>query len=159
MIIRPAENKDKPQLIQFLNDFVEYHEKHHVISPELAPFEEYIDKDSYFQQVADWYLNPDKSFTYVAEVERKVIGYISGFIEKRDSRKMDTKGVIEDWFVYDEYRSQGLGQKLLEKLTETFKKQGCTHLSVNAFIDNKETIKKYRHMGFIDSDITLLKKI
>lgn len=159
MKIRKAVPEDKTQLIQFLNDFVEYHEKFNVISPELAPFEEYKDKDNYFKLVADWYLDKKKSFTYVAEDNNNLIGYISGYIEKRDSRKMDTKGVIEDWFVYEKYRSQGVGQKLLNQLTAEFKKHHCTHLSVNAFIDNKDTVEKYRHLGFVVSDITFVKQI
>lgn len=159
MLIRKATEKDTVYLIQFLNDFVKYHKDNNIISAELAPFEEYKDKDNYFKEVVAGYLNEDKFYTFVAEEDGKLVGYICGYTEERPSRIFDKKGMIEDWFVRQEYRNKGVGKQLLDALIKEFKKEKCTHLYVSAFANNHETIEKYHKMGFIDMDLSMVKEI
>lgn len=159
MIIRKAKIEDGEELIQFLNDFVQYHHENNIISSELAPFEEYRDKDNYFKEVVAEYLNKDKFYTFVAEEDNKLVGYICGYTEERPSRIFNKKGMVEDWFVKEEYRNKGVGNELLDALIEKFKGDKCTHLYISAFANNRETIDKYHKMGFIDMDLSLVRKI
>ena len=158
MIIRKGTAEDISQLIQFLHDFAEYYRKNNIISPELAPFEVYKNKDDYFARVVESYFDKQKHI-FVAEVNGRLIGYIFGYAKERPGRLLNKKGIVEDWFVADNYRNTGIGKKLLAFLIKEFKNENCNVLSICAFASHKETISKYRQMGFVDMDLTLVKKI
>lgn len=159
MIIRNASSSDKTQLLGLLNGFSDYNLKNSYFSSDLAPFEEFKDRNKTFELVVTKYLNDENFFTFVAEESNNLVGYICGYIEERPSRVLDKKGVIEDWFVVDQFRGEKIGEQLLTALTTKFKQENCTHLGVSIYASNKDTLDIYHHLGFIDSDLSLVRII
>lgn len=102
--------------------------------------------------------NP-KYFFFVAEDNGNVNGYICGTVKIKNFQVEDTEGAIKKWFVSEVYRHKGVGNQLYEALIEEFKKAHCTHVALKVFVDNKTTIAMYHKMGFIDLELTLVKKL
>jgi PhnO protein len=159
MVIRRATFEDKDQLLNLFNQFEEYYQKNHILSKDLQAFEEEKDQNQAFETSVNKYLTDPNYFTLVAELEGKLIGYISGKSIERLRYIMDRKGFIEDWFVLEEFRGKGIGKQLLTKIIELFKQDGCTHLELSVYTQNREAITVYNQLGFISVDIIMVKKI
>lgn len=159
MKIRKASIEDKDELVKLLDEFNEYYFEEKIFSEEFIPFWEYKDKQAIFNEtVQEWLTNPEYFF-FVAEEERKIIGYIVGQIKDRDPRVMDKEGYINDWFVKKKWRSKGVGMSLYNMLLKEFQDQACNRLGLYTNIRNKKTIDFYHKLGFIDESLTLVKKI
>jgi ribosomal protein S18 acetylase RimI-like enzyme len=87
------------------------------------------------------------------------VGYITGNINERKSRVFDKEGYIEDWFVEENDQGKGVGRKLMEELIKEFKNKGVNYLKLGVYAGNDKIIQMYRLMGFIDSDLALVKRL
>ena len=96
---------------------------------------------------------------YVAENQGELIGYICGIVKEKQYRKINKEGFIEDWFVLEEYRHQGVGKKLYDTLLGEFKKAGCQRIALQAYTANKEAIDMYHRMGFMEMELELVKEL
>jgi GNAT superfamily N-acetyltransferase len=59
-------------------------------------------------------------------------------------------GFLEDVFVKEEFRGQGLGTKIVKKVIEEAKSQGCYKLVANSRHDRLEVHQLYQNLGFKD---------
>lgn len=157
-MIRRLQKTDREQLIELLWEFDRYNEDN-LLSAELKPFHEYKNTNAVFERDADEYISKEEFIVFVAEVDGKLVGYSTAKLSKKPDRVLDKEAYIEDWFVREDYRGQGLGEELFKSLIDEIKKRGCTHIKLDAFVSNKKAIDIYHKSGFIDETIVMYKKV
>lgn len=101
---------------------------------------------------------------FVAEYNKKFIGFIAGFIEKQSKEELleciPTKiGKVEDLFVYSEYRSKNLGKILMKNIESYFKKKKCDVIRLHVFALNSRAHEFYKRLLYHDRQISMLKRI
>ena len=158
--IRTLQKTDEKQLFNLAIEFLEKYQRGKIVSKKLLPLIQYKNYDKHLKEDVKKYmkLNPKEAIIFVAEDNKKLIGYIYGRIEKKPKMVLDRVGMIEDWFVQEKYRGKGIGEKLWNELMNWFKKKKCNCLEVDAYITNKKAIKIYHKLGFIDKLIFMIKK-
>ena len=143
----------------------------------LVELEEYlisIDKDNldiihteYREKMAiidleDVYNNNGKC--YLAVNNNKAIGMIMGKIPKYEKYdyldyKCPKRGIITELIVTKNIRSRGIGNLLMQKMEEYFKKENCEYVLVDVFAYNINAINFYKKMDYHSRMITNIKKI
>ncbi len=120
----------------------------------------------------DWPLGP-KSREYfqsridgegvccVCEENGKILGYFAGGLTGREDYRLDFGQIaeLENIFVLDNYRSQGLGQKMLDFLFDWCQKKSVARVKVIASVQNLKGIDFYEKNGFQKYNIVLEKVI
>ncbi|MDR1215519.1 MAG: GNAT family N-acetyltransferase [Treponema sp.] len=101
---------------------------------------------------------------YIAEANNYCVGMIAGIIEKysivdNTHYKNNKEGRILELFVEENYRKENIGKKLMEKIEEYFKENGCDFLLVDVFEYNKVAKEFYRKSGYNARNIEMCKKI
>ncbi len=148
--IRVAESEDW-QSIQKLNSEVFQNDKDNDPDMDLDwPYTEQGIK--YYQNLA----NGTYGHCLIAEVDSAPIGYVALSIKDFGYRK--SKYVeVENIGVSPEYRSQGIGEKLMIASAEWAKSEGADRLYVEAFWGNSKAIKYYKNNGFVEIGVELEK--
>ncbi|MFH1820471.1 MAG: ribosomal protein S18-alanine N-acetyltransferase [Candidatus Nealsonbacteria bacterium] len=100
-----------------------------------------IEKTSFSQPWSKSEFKKYESCFFVAEEKGEIIGFVLGRISK-------TQGTIKKIAVNQEYRGQGIGQALLEKILEIFKKQGVKEAIARVRLDNKISLSFLKKTGF-----------
>lgn len=114
-----------------LSDLPEVMEIEKVSFPQPWP-ETYL-KKLYKERVQDF---------LVAEVSRKVVGYILGYV------KPDKSGSIKTLAVAPDYRRQGIGKKLVNFIIQKLKKKGIKEIFLHTRIKNRVASSFYKKLGF-----------
>ena len=153
IIIRPA-RPGELKIVQDLNHELFLSDQRHFGDLNLDwPYQE--DGEEYFTQL----VNGESGVCYVAEVEGKVIGYAAGGIMYKHSAYNGKRAELENMFVKAEYRSQGIGGKLVDAFFAWAKSQQADMAVVNAFSPNTQAIAFYEHAGFEPYSVYLMKKL
>lgn len=105
-----------------------------------------------------------KGKIYLAEEDEKVVGMVCGVIwEQSEKNKLEIGehmlGEVLDLYILDEYRGQGIGSTLLQKIEEYFKENGCDSMWIGVFADNPGARRTYEKFGFREREIGMLKEI
>lgn len=148
--IRVAKSNDWKS-IQKLNNEVFQNDKEN--DPDMDLNWPYTEKGiKYYKSLA----NGTYGHCFIAEEDGKAVGYVALSIKDFGYRK--SKYVeVENIGVSPEHRSQGIGEKLIEKASEWAKEQGAQRLYVEAFWGNTKAIKYYKNNGFVEIGIELEK--
>lgn len=101
----------------------------------------------------------EKDIILVAEVDTKIIGYIWGSLHERKSHKLSKMGYIDEIYIENQFRQQGVGKKLLKNLEEEFIKLECDHLITHADWDNEVAKKSHVAWGMKPVTVEYWKKI
>lgn len=97
---------------------------------------------------------------FVIEIDGSIIGYVLGGLCKFESyRTVEKVAELENMFVYEEYRRQGVGKKLYDAFLAWAKEQKVNMLRVQATSQNKAAINFYRKCGFKDYTLILEKEV
>lgn len=102
-----------------------------------------------------WQLNT-RSIIYVVREGLQVIGAATLIIEQKFINNLGRVAHIEDVAIHKDHQGKGIGQKLIEKLTEEAKKQGCYKIILDC---NLELIPFYEKCGFVQSAIQMRKNL
>ena len=106
----------------------------------------------YYQDLA----NGAYGHCLIAEIDGIAVGYVALSIKDFGYRK--SKYVeVENIGVSPEFRSKGIGEKLMNASSEWAKSQGANRLYVEAFWGNTKAIKYYKNNGFTEIGIQLEK--
>ncbi len=79
--------------------------------------------------------------TWVAELSDRIVAFVSLLIDGED-------GEIDPIVVRSELRSQGIGRKLLDLMTEEARRRGVRSLSIRPVARNVEAMALYHEAGF-----------
>ena len=132
-VIRNAERKDTPLILQFIKKLAEYENLVH----EVVADEETLEK---------WIFDKEKAEVIFAVEDRKEIGFALFF--HNFSTFLGRAGIyLEDLYVEPEYRGKGYGKALLKKLASIAVERGCGRLEWWCLDSNKSSIDFYLSMG------------
>lgn len=157
---------------------IEYEEKYlEDVKDLLVELEEYIisiDKDELDQLHHDYRekmavldleeVGDNEGKCYLALDNNKVIGLIMGYVRTYDEYdyldyKCPRSGEISELIVSKNIRSNGVGQKLMNKVEEYFKSIGCEYIFIDVFAYNDKAINFYRKQGYHTRMLIDVKKI
>jgi len=102
-------------------------------------------------EVFEEFLN-QKNFTYVVELDGKIIGCASLILQKKLIRNGGIAGYIEDVVIHEDFRNKKIGQQLVQKLVEEAKYQNCYKVILSCFT---ERVSFYERVGFYNESITM----
>lgn len=86
--------------------------------------------------------------------ENKIIASGSILIEKKFIHKLSSVGHIEDIVVDKEFRSMGLGNQLVNYLSNVAKERGCYKVILNC---SDKNVKFYNKCGFVIKEFEMAK--
>lgn len=100
--------------------------------------------------------NPD-SAVRVAEEDGEVIGYAVA-TRGRDQpfMRFSRTAVLNDMFVDEKHRNEGVGKELLESLRTWAKEAGVDALEVQVFPEHEDEVASLRKLGFFQYRIKML---
>ncbi len=85
---------------------------------------------------------------YVAKVKGRVVGTFELLIMDNLAHKGAPSGVVEDVVVDENYRSKGIGKKMMEYAKGICQKNGCYKLTLSSNILRDRAHKFYDNLGF-----------
>lgn len=122
--------------------------------------EEYREK--YFEKTMKE-VNEYEGKIFLATEDEKVIGLIIGLINNEEENTYDFKapkrGRVTELVVSKEYRANGIGKELLNKMESYFKEVGCQGVLIDVFAYNENAQKFYAENGYFSRSIEVMKKI
>lgn len=126
------------------------------LSQKLIEYENSICKN-YYTISLDWsFSNDGKKFfeeaienyyVYVAEVNDKIVGYMTGYICNHDSSKNYKAMELSNLFVLEEYRNFGIGTQFINIFKKLCKENNINYFKVFVLSDNGDSIKFYKKHG------------
>ena len=139
MEIRKAEPSDYKIIQSLRRKLLTYQHK-------INPIKELTEKKlKSSDELVKTYLNRSYSMMYLAFINNKCVGFIHGTIDPKPTSNIT--GYLQDFYVEESFRGQGIGSKLLSTLHEYFKKHDVLW-GLTADILNKKTIEFYIHRGY-----------
>ena len=158
-LIREYDEKDRAELVRCLEEFQEYLVK--VDTWKLTK------KDIGFGEVyADWllgYLPEIEGVLYLAEGDGKIVGLVAGGVRGLEAQERAGEtvksGRVHELYVDCDYRGQGIGKALMNKMEDYLRSKKCEVLYVEVFAPNKNAHEFYHACGYADHDINLMKKL
>lgn len=148
MIIRKANLKDIPYLIELGKGMVNYHID---LANENDKIYEKRNKDAKknWKKFLNKSIKDRNSLVLIAQDNNKYIAYSIALIKKNIPVFFIKKyGHIYDLYVDKKYRSKGVGRKLMNKTKEFLKKKKIKFISLEVIHNNSAAIKFYENYGF-----------
>ena len=156
MNIRPLQKSDKEQMLKLMKEFWIDNNRGRVITDGLTKFEEHKNPldtmNSEFEEYLSW-------IGFVAEENDEIIGFIFGKIKEKAHKVIDKEGYVEEFFVTERMRGNGIGTKLFDRITEEFKIKGCKSLGTDAYVTNTKALVYYKKLGFHERIVQLIRDI
>ena len=147
MQIRNTNQKDFKELFELVMENMKYHMKLTKLNWE--PISK-IRKAELSELRKDF--KNSKTKIFVSEVEGKIVGYVNCSLqEKNPYTKTKKKGEINDLFVLEKYRKQGIGKALINETISFFKSNNVKNISISVNSNNIPTLKVYEKFGFKES--------
>jgi GNAT superfamily N-acetyltransferase len=76
------------------------------------------------------------------------IGFAVAVISKHWANKGRTQGVIGEFFIYPEFRREGLGRRLAQAVIEWLKEHGADEIQSGVFAGNVRGLRFWESVGF-----------
>lgn len=120
-------------------------------------------REEYFEYMLnDCISNEGKIF--VAEYENKIAGFVAGFVQNYDERdKLDyacpKKGIVSELVVDQNFRNDGIGGLLLDKIENYFKNIKCEFIQIDVFAYTQVAEHFYKKKGYENRMLTMFKKV
>lgn len=110
--------------------------------------------ESYFKNLIE------KGTVWVAVNDNKVIGYLAGSIdEEKPSYVIKLLAELNNFYIEEEYRRQGIGKKLVEEFKNYCINKGIEEMKVTASAKNMNARRFYQNNGFEDFEVTYKMKL
>ena len=138
--IRKANNDDIKILNAFLTSLIRDEKKYD------NNINENIIVNYYYETI----INKDDNYLLVAEVDNNVVGYLYGYIENSGSVCIDKVSIIDALFVSEEYRGNGIANRLIDEFKKISKDNNVRYIEIKVCNDNKAAASLYNKCGFKD---------
>lgn len=109
--------------------------------------------ENYFKDIIE------NGVVLVAVDNNKIIGYLAGSINIQLSYMTNSLAELDNCYIEEAYRNQGIGKKLLESFKECCIKKGIKEIKVTASAKNINARKFYEKNNFEDFEMTYKMKI
>jgi len=131
----------------------------------LVELQEYIaeiDREKYFEKTMNE-VNKHEGKIFLAKESESIVGLIIGVINNEEEKMYDfsapKRGRVIELVVSKKYRSNGIGEELLNKIETYFKEVGCKGILIDVFAYNENAQKFYYKNGYFNRNIEIMKKI
>ena len=155
MVIRIAEEKDIPGMIELLKQVGQVH---HEIRPDIfRPGCQKYDEAALAELLED-----ESRPIFIAEDGGKVLGYCFCILRTFDGESVmtDRKELyIDDLCVDESCRGQGIAKGLYRHVTDYAESIGCSFITLNVWSGNDTAMKFYENAGLTPRSITMEKKL
>ena len=149
MEIRRAEIKDIDRILVLLSQVLELHAS--LRSDLFQSGTTKYNKEQLTKMVKD-----DTNPIFVAIIDDLVVGY--AMTQTRPSKSPcfpKTIFYLDDLCVDEDYRKQGIGEALFNKVKEEGKARGCYELTLNAWLVNSKAMNFYHKMGMKERTVIM----
>ncbi len=85
--------------------------------------------------------------------------FIQGSVHQRKNHQLSKLGYIDELYVKEEARGQGVAKNLFSELESEFKKQGCDHITTHTDFENELSQQFYLQAGMHKATIELWKEL
>lgn len=126
------------------------------------PTNELQEKDQVLLNTANSYtqlLLRGRYKAYIAEYEDEAIGYIDAEHRQSDVMTMTDNILIRQLYVMSDYRNEGVGGALLDKIIKYSQEEGQDYITVPVEWDNTKAQKLYKSKDFAEKQIRLVKTL
>ena len=89
-----------------------------------------------------------KGVCFVAEKEGEISGFISASIHEPDAWRLMKRVEIDNIFVNEKHRGEGIGKSLINIVRDWAQKQHAKRIIVRAFTENTKALSFYQREGF-----------
>ena len=96
---------------------------------------------------------------WVAVDNDKVIGYLAGSIDGKPSYATKSLAELDNFYIDEEYRRQGIGKRLVQEFKAYCINQGIEEIKVTASSRNINAREFYKNNGFDDFEVTYKMKL
>ncbi|MBA2760235.1 MAG: GNAT family N-acetyltransferase [Chloroflexia bacterium] len=100
-------------------------------------------------------LGDERHVVTLAEVDGRAVGYLSGAVRDPSTWRTARMAEIFALYVIPEYRSQGIGERLVRSFLRWARDQGAERIVVAAFAANEAALRFYRRVGFAPFEVML----
>lgn len=100
-------------------------------------------------------LGDERHVVTLAEVDGRAVGYLSGAVRDPSTWRTARMAEIFALYVIPEYRSQGIGERLVRSFLRWARDQGAERIVVAAFAANEAALRFYRRVGFASFEVML----
>lgn len=153
LIIRECEEQDESEYVKLNLEFMRYVMKENPYWNSLnIPTEEEMRKT-----FSDALKTPEYIKIIIAEVHGKIVGYANTWTVY----SIWSKGkalTIDDLYVADYYRRNGVGKEIMRYLIEYAEKNNYRRIQLHTEIDNKNAHKLYKNLGFNEEEVLFFMK-
>ena len=126
-----------------------------ILPPRVAALSAYRDFDQVLSDDLAGLLAGPPNLVFVADRGNDIDGYISGHFQLEAGRVLQRRALIEDWFVHEHARNQGLGRKLFEHFERAMRARGAEVLETTTWAAHAEARRRYASLGFDEVQLTL----
>ena len=91
----------------------------------------------------------------LAESAGEAIGYLAGRVREGTALMPGRAADLESMYVREEYRSRGVGARLVGEFLEWAGSQGAVRATVTAYAANERAVRFYEGMGFRPKSVSL----
>jgi len=158
--IRDYQPLDRPHIVRCIEGLQDY-----LIIIDQMKFTRRMPKyGEHFTQELLKKVNRNNGVIYVAEHKGRVIGFIAGIIFEWSEKELLEcvplkSGRILELFIDSNYRGQGVGTMLTEKMERYFRQNGCDVSRVEVFEPNVKAHYFYQKLGYHDRMFDMIKKM
>ncbi len=104
-------------------------------------------------------INDKSTVILVAELEKKVVGYISASIIPLDDAYIEKVATLHEIATEDKYQKLGIGKSLLNSCIKLLKDCNVGYIKLSTFKENSKARNFYEENGFQSYSINYRKKI
>ncbi|WP_410764862.1 GNAT family N-acetyltransferase [Haloferax sp. DFSO60] len=105
------------------------------------------------------HLERDDMMNYLIEEDDTTLGFVTLRTGTHPSRAYTKYIDIVNLLVKAEYRSQGYGAEVVERVKERAKENGCDHLKVSCEWYNRDARRFYKDTGFEEKQVKFVQKL
>jgi ribosomal protein S18 acetylase RimI-like enzyme len=152
MNIRKAELKDFETILQLNKELVLYEQEY--LATTNADWSYTGQGKEYFSKR----LVNENSIFHVVEDEGNIVGYVLAFIEVYPFRIINPICIIENIFVREPYRRQGIGSQLVKLVKDACTEKKVQAIRVTTYTKNDTAVEFYKKHG-LNPLVTILEQI
>jgi len=91
----------------------------------------------------------------VAEFEGQIVGYAAGCVRSKSNVYNGVLAELDNMFVEEAYRSQGIGSTLIDTFASWARGRGAQKVIIDAYSPNSGAVKLYTKKGFVSYSTSL----
>ena len=145
--VRDARDTDHEVLLRFHKRLYEAH-RDRVVAQEDLPLIAYRDYERILADDLRALMGDRNAHVLIAEADGEPIGYITGRVTTEARRVLPRRAIVEDWYVEESARGDGVGKRLLAELEQRFVDAGCQVIESATWSGNEGARRAHDALGF-----------